>query len=728
METYDFAHHKRVGALVLIGFVAAVTGCSSNSHYVPPAVTPPPAATPPPPPPPATGIVTLNINSTTAMTAPSQTPTFAGTTFGTSGAVGTYDKIRGTASGTLDPKDPKNAVITDIALAPVDANGLVEYNMDFYILKPSDLTKGNHKVFFELPNRGTKQYGSLNLSGGGNDPTTAADAGTAFLQNQGYTVVWGGWETTASRANNSMGVTVPVAVNADGSTITGPVYEYIENDNATTLSATFPYATNSTDTTTATLTVKQHLTDAATPIPSTGWTWTSATTIALLPAGTAFTQSAIYELVYTAKNPWVAGIGFAAIRDLASFLRNATADTAGTANPLAGDVKRMFSYGLSQPARTMNDFIWLGFNQDLNGKQVFDGTLNWVGGGDGVALNYRFEQSAMTERNRQQHLYPEGIFPFAYPTITDPLTGKTDGRDSRCSTSNTCPLIINVNSANEYWVKAMSTLHSDANGGDLPDAPNTRTFLISGAQHAGPAAANSLGVCAQFQNSTDQLPALRALFEDLDQWIDGTAPPDSKVPKVADNTAVFATVNPATEAIAIGSVSQIALGFPTIPGLNFDGLITIHNVWDWGPQFDQGITVVPPKPTGKVYPNFVSKVDVDGNELAGIRLPPVSVPVATTAGWNHRATAFGGPDGCESSGLLVPFAPDQTTRTTIGDPRLSLTERYGTHAAYASAVAASSASLQAQRFLLPMDVTTYITNAQKPITVTGNPIYGTYTW
>ena len=158
METYDFAHHKRVGALVLIGFVAAVTGCSSNSHYVPPAVTPPPAATPPPPPPPATGIVTLNINSTTAMTAPSQTPTFAGTTFGTSGAVGTYDKIRGTASGTLDPKDPKNAVITDIALAPVDANGLVEYNMDFYILKPSDLTKGNHKVFFELPNRGTKQY------------------------------------------------------------------------------------------------------------------------------------------------------------------------------------------------------------------------------------------------------------------------------------------------------------------------------------------------------------------------------------------------------------------------------------------------------------------------------------------------------------------------------------------------------------------------------------------
>jgi hypothetical protein len=724
MNSYAFAHYKRVGALVLVGLVAAVSGCSgSDTSTVP---TPPPAA-PPPPPPPPTGIVTFSINATTAATAPSQMPTFAGTAFG---AVGTYDKIRGTASGTLDPKDPKNAVITDIALAPVDANGLVEYNMDFYILKPTDLTKGNHKVFFELPNRGGKQYGPLNLSAGGNDPTTAADAGTAFLQNLGYTIVWGGWEPTVSRANNSMGVTVPVAKNADGSSISGQVYEYIENDNATTMSATVPYATiSTTDQTLATLTVKQHLTDTPTVIPSTGWSWTSATTLALLPAGTPFTQSAIYELVYTAKDPWVAGIGLAAIRDLASFLRTAAADTAGTPNPLAGDVQRMVTFGSSQPARTMNDFIWLGFNQDLNGKQVFDGVFNWVAGGDGVAINYRFEQSGMTERNRQQHLYPEGIFPFAYATSTDPLTGKTDGRDSRCSASNTCPLVMNVNSANEYWVKAGSMLHSTATGADLPDAVNFRTYLISGSQHGGPGAANSLGVCAQFVNSTDQFPALRALFEDLDQWIDGTAPPNSATPTVANNTAVFATVNPNTEAIAIGSVSQIALGFPTIPGLNFDGLITVHNVWNWGPQFDQGIiSVVPPTPTGKVYPNFVSKVDVDGNEIAGIRLPPVSVPVATTAGWNHRATAFGGPDGCESSGLLVPFAPDQATRMTIGDPRLSLTERYGTHAAYASAVAAAATSLQAQRLLLPMDVATYISNAQKNITVTNNPIYGSYTW
>ena len=723
MHTYAHTRIKRAGALVLIGLVATITGCGGSSGGT--TTVPPPPATVTPP---ATGIITFTINATTAATAPSQMPTFEGMTFG---PVGTYDKIRGTAIGALDPKDPKNAVITDIGLAPVDADGLVEYNMDFYILKPSDLSKGNHKVFFELPNRGGKQYGPLNLSAGGNDPTTAADAGTALLQYQGYTIVWGGWESTVSRANNSMGVTTPVAVNADGSVITGPVYEYLESDSATTASFATTYTTSTMDTTMATLTVKAHLTDAPTTIPSTGWTWTSPTTIALLPAGTNFTAGSIYELVYTANNPWVAGIGLAAIRDLASFLRTATTDvTSGTANPLAGDVQRMVSFGSSQPARTMNDFVWLGFNEDLNGKQVFDGVFNWVAGGDGVAINYRFEQSGMTERNRQEHFYPEGIFPFAYATITDPLTGKTDGRDSRCSVSNTCPKVMNVNSANEYWVKAGSMLHTDATANDLPDAVNFRTYLISGSQHGGPGAANSLGVCQQFVNSTDQFPALRALFADLDEWIDGTAPPDSKVPRREDDTAAFAQTT-ANSPLGIGVVPQADLGFPTIPGVLYTGLVTVHNVFNWGAQFDEGIiSVEPPQATGKVYPNFVSKVDSDGNELAGIRLPPVAVPVATTAGWNLRSTALGGPDGCESSGTLIPFAPTAAARTlpTGMDPRPSLDERYGSHAAYAAAVEMAATQLQNERFLLPIDVQTYITNAQKPITVVNNPIYGSYTW
>ncbi len=715
---------SRLSLATLVAFIS-LAGCNGGGGgSAPPPPPPPPAPAPAPVAP--TGITTISINSATATSEPSQNPTFGGTTFGT---VGAYRKIVGTATGTVDPNDPHNAMITDIQLAPKDANGLVDYSMDFYILEPVDPTKGNHKVFFELPNRGGKQFGKFNGSGGGNDPTTATDAGTALLMNEGYTLVWGAWEPTAARTNGSMGVTVPVAKNADGSSITGPDYEYIEFDNATTTSYTTAYNTNSTDTTQATLTARAHLTDPPIPVASTGWTWTGANTISLLPAGTPFQQSWIYELTFTAKDPLVGGIGFAALRDLTSFLRNATADTAGTANPLAGaGLTRWVTWTLSQPSRTMNDFIWLGFNQDLQGKQVFDGVFSWVGAGDGVGLNYRFEQSGRTERNRQQHLYQEGTFPFSFTTLTDPLSGKTDGRDVRCTQTNTCPKIMNVISANEYWVKAGSLIHTDLAGNDLPDPPNVRNYLISGTQHASPAAVNSLGVCQQFGNSIDQNPALRALWVDLDEWLDGTEPPASAVPQRATGTAVFSTTT-ADSPLGIGAVPQATLGWPTIPGVTYTGLITVHNLWDWGSQFASGImTTNPPVATGKVYPSFVSKVDSDGNEIAGIRLPGVAAPVATTAGWNLRSAAFGGNDGCESTGSYIPFAPTATARTASGDPRPSLDERYGSHAGYVAAVTAAVNALEAQRLLLPTDAQAYISTAQQPVSVVNNPIYGTYSW
>ena len=675
---------------------------------------------------PAIGIKTITINPTTDPALPSQDVTFDGTTFG---PVGTYRKIVGTATGTLDPADPHNAMITDIQLAPKNADGLVEYSLDFYILTPSDPTKGNHKVFIEPPNRGGKQFGRFNGSSGGNNPTTAANAGAAFLMNQGYTMVWAGWEPAASRSNFSMGATVPIAKNTDGSSITGPSYEYIVFDNATSTSYTTAYPANSTDTTQATLTVRDHLTDAPVAVPSTGWTWTSATTIALLPAGTAFKQSAIYELTYTAKDPVVGGIGFAAFRDFASFLRNAQADTAGTANPIAAAaINRFVVWTLSQPARFMNDFIWLGFNEDLKGKRVFDGVFNWVGAGDGINLNYRFEQSGRTERNRQNHLYPEAPFPFSYSTLTDPLSGKTDGRSVRCTKSNTCPKVMNIDSANEYWVKAGSLVHTDVAGNDIPDPPHVRNYLLSGTQHASPAGANALGTCQQFGNPVDQNPALRALWVALDQWIDGIAPPPSAVPQRSTGTAVFASTTVDTP-LGIGTVPQASLGWPTIPGVLYTGLVTIHNLFDFGPQFDTGIIAkAPPTATGKVYPTIVSKVDSDGNEIAGIRLPAVAVPVGTTAGWNLRANAFGGPDGCESTGTLVPFAPDMAARVAKGDPRLSLTERYGSHANYVAAVTQAANALAVQRLLLPADVQAYITAAQQPVNVVNNPVYGSYTW
>jgi hypothetical protein len=637
--------------------------------------------------------------------------TFEGKTFG---AVGSYEKLVGKAFGELDPADPRNAVITDIALAPRNSRGRVEYSMDIYILKPTDLAKGNHKLFMEVNNRGGKLFGNFNNSTGGNDPTTAANAGGAFLMNQGYTLAWNGWDPSAPSGGGNLTITVPVAKNADGSPITGPSYEYIVFDNATTMTSLLAYKAATTDKSKATLTVRDHLTDAPVAVPSTGWGYTAdAGSIQLLPAGTPFKQSAIYEFTYTATDPTVAGIGFAATRDFVSFLRHANLDNANTPNPVAGDITRATAFTISQPGRYMNDFVWLGFNQDEKGGKVFDGIENWIEAGDGVALNYRFSQSARTERNRQNHLYPEAPFPFAYTVLTDPLTGKTDGRNRRCLQTNTCPKIMQVNSANEYWVKAGSLVHTDTAGNDIADPDNVRFYLLSGVEHTvGGAPANSAGVCAQFRNTTDPNPALRALFVDMDQWIDGTAPPPSAVPRKNDGNVVFSQTT-ADSPLGIGVVPQASVGWPNIPGVLYTGLITVRNLFDFGPQFDAGIMAnQPPKTTGKVYPSFVSKVDADGNEIAGVRLPPVAAPVATTSGWGLRATAFGGPDGCEANGQLIPFPATTAQRTASGDPRLSLEERYGTHAAYVAAVTAAANALKDRRLLLAADVDAYVSAAQ----------------
>jgi hypothetical protein len=650
-----------------------------------------------------------------------ESPTFGGRAFGASGEIGTYEKLIGRAYGEVDPTDQRNALITDLVLAPRNTGGNIEYAMDVYILKPVDMRLGNSKLFVEVNNRGNKLFGAFNGGPLGNNPSTAADAGDAFLMNQGYALAWNGWDPTAAPGNSRLTIHVPVAHSADGTSITGPSYEYLVFDNATTVQAAITYTANSVDTSLARLTVRQHLTDAPTVLAPTDWSFVNGKTIQLLPAGTAFRQSAIYELSYMARDPIVAGLGFAATRDFVSFLRHAKEDDFGNPNPLAGTVEHTLAFTVSQPARYLNDFVWLGFNEDESGRRVFDGIENWIGAGDGVALNFRFAQPGRTERNRQNHLYPEGIFPFAFATTHDRLTGKTDGRARRCRESETCPKLFDVISANEYWVKAGSLVHTEPTGHDLAgfdgkgerdddartDAPKVRHYLLSGVEHTVAGAAPfSSGICQQYQNTTDPNPALRALFIALDQWVgQDRPPPPSQVPRDEDGNAVFAV----PQADGLGVVPQAALGWPDIPGVTYTGLITVRHLFDWGPGFDQGIlTNDPPSFSGPAYPSFVSKVDSDGNEIAGVRLPPVAVPVATTAGWALRATAFGGPDGCESSGQWIPFAATRAARLAGGDPRPSLEERYGSHDEYVERVAHAARRLEHRRFLLPQDVQRYI--------------------
>jgi hypothetical protein len=583
--------------------------------------------------------------------------------------------------------------------------------MDVFILKPVDLKRGSHKLILDFNNRGLMRIGSLNDVALSNNPTRAADAGVGFVMDRGYTIAANGWDFDARSNNDGMLISVPVAKNADGSSITGPSYEYInfDNDKAVRYRLTYPAA--SLEKSSAKLTVRARLDDPPAVVPASGWEYVDERAIRLLPAGTPFKQSHVYEFTYTAKDPAVAALGLAATRDFVSFLRHVAADDFGNANPLAGDVQHTFSFSVSQPSRTLNDFETLGFNEDERGARVIDGMLKWTGGGSGDQVNYRFGQTNRTERNRQDHLFPEAVFPFTYAVLTDQLTGKSGGRSARCMASNTCAKIFDANSSNEYWVKAASLLHTDTSGKDVKDPADVRFYLMSGLSH-GVGDATSRGACRQFLNPTSPYPALRALLVALDQWVSkGVEPPPSEVPRRADNTAAMAVPRPGHQT---GIVPKEALGWPHIPGVAYNGLITTRYHLDFGPMFDKGIVSnYPPSLEGRgSYPIFVSKVDEDGNEAAGIRLPAVEAPIATTTGWALRRSGFGENDGCEANGQHVPFMSSKAERLAAGDPRLSLEERYRDHEGYVAAVAQAARRLAERRFLLEADVKRYIEHAQ----------------
>ncbi len=617
-----------------------------------------------------------------------QSPAFGGYAWP---GVGQYERISGKAYGELDPNDPKNALIADIALAPRNARGMVEYAFDFYILKPIDLAKGNHKMVYEPPNRGGKTIGTLNRGVGGNDPGAITDAALlkdAFLMPQGYSVSFSGWDAAAGHdtANFNTTITLPVAKNPDGSAITGPSYEYIVTSTA---SYTLTYPAASPDQATAVLTHRVHLNDPPQVVPATGWAYdATGKTIHLLPEGTPFVANDIYELRYVAKDPSVNGIGLAAVRDWNAFLRNAKTDDFGTPNPMAGDITRIYTETLSQPGRFLNDFRYYGFNQDERGRKVFDGMMQWIAAGDGISLNARWSQPGRTERNRQDHLYDEGRFPFADVTTTDPFTGRADSRLARCEASHTCPVAMEIYSSNEYWVKAASLMSTDPSGkSDLPDSPYARLYLISSGQH-GTGNATKSGVCQQLQNPLDSAPVQRALFVAMDQWVTkGTRPPPSQVPKLSDGTLV-------------APLPQAAVGFPNIPGVTYTGLKTTRYL------LTPGAGLVAPyqdnPANGPIYPSFIPRTDADGNDVAGIRLPRVSVPLATYTGWALRSGAWAD-DGCEGSGQFIPFARTQAERKAKGDPRRSAAERYDNFDAYARKVDQAVKAMIAERTLLPED-------------------------
>jgi Alpha/beta hydrolase domain len=626
--------------------------------------------------------------------------------------IGQYEFITGVAKGEVSPSNPQNAVITDIQLAPRNQNGNVVYQHNFYILKPLDLSHGNHKMMYEPPNRGGKTYQTLNNTPTGtNDPAALTDPavlGDSFLWTRGYTTVWSGWENNLGPLTGlTATASLPVAFGPGNATLTGPGYEYIVTG-AATFALAYPAASGAQGAPNAVLTHRVHLDDTPEIVPTGGWAYTDATNTAIKLTTGNFVNNDIYEFSYIAKNPTVNGLGLAAIRDFNSFLRYAAKDDFGTPNPLAGDVERIYTETSSQPARTLNDFTHLGFNEDEQHRKVFDGMMQWIGAGDGLNMNYRWSQTKRTERNRQEELYLEGLYPFANVPTFDPISGTSDWRYKRCEQTHTCPLAVEFYSANEFWVKAGSLMSTDPTGRfDLPDHPFTRLYLLSSKQHGGAGDPTSRGLCQQFLNPLDSAPVQRALWTDLDEWSTlGIRPPDSEVPKLKDGTLV-------------PPLPQSRVGFPSIPGVTYTGLKTTRYRFNYGPDFYETFipTINPPVITppyednpanGPIYPSYVPKTDSDGNDIAGIRLPELTVPLATYTGWGLRSGVWAN-DGCEASGQYIPFAATKAQRVAAGDPRPSVEERYHSYTQYRHKVIESVDKLVRRRFMICDDTQDIVT-------------------
>ena len=475
------------------------------------------------------------------------------------------------------------------------------------------------------------------------------------------------------------------------------------------------YESASMDTESASFTRRECERDSRMAIPSSEWRFAeldangapiASASHCYLPAG--FKPGWIYELIYTAANPVVMGLGFTGVRDLVSFLLRAESDALGTPNPLrqqGAGIEKAYAWGRSQSGRFLREFVYRGFNGDIRGRRVFDGISPHVSGAGRVVLNYRFAQPGRYPRQHADHLYPSDQFPFAYPVTTDSLTSKADGILKRPASD---PLVIHTQTSSEYWERRGSLVHTDSLGHDLPDHERARVFLFSGSQHgADPLRGPEEGTHRYPTNPLNTTPLLRALLDALDAWVtDGTPPPTSRVPTRAAETAVPAEVG--------------AARFPVISGVASPAEPSRLRVQDHGPDFDRGILSREPpfEDLAREYAVLVPQVDADGNEVAGVRTPDVEVPQATYTGWNYRSEERGVSHALAGlTGSYLPFPRTADERRRNGDSRLSVEEHYGSAEAYVDAVASAAQSLLQQRLLLPEDADRYVAKAKQEVLV-----------
>ena len=634
----------------------------------------------------------------------SRSPFAQGQPFGDTGG---YEQIDGTVYFAVDPGHPANEPIADLKLATRDASGMVTFSSDFRILQPTDPSKGNRSVFFDILNRG-KAPALRNFN---NAPEVAPDApmdpGNGFLMRYGYTVVWCGWQCDVPDLPGVMRINVPDAVTAEGP-ISGEVVVTFHPNTPTQVQylsdrSHRPYPANKLEDWDSVLTVQEHEDAPEEIIPREQWAFARIEDGRVTPdarhiyMAAGFVPGKVYQVKYTTTGAPIVGLGLLATRDLMSFLRHGSSEQD---NPCAGYVDRAHSFGVSQSGRFLRHFLYLGMNEDESGRTVFDGLIPHVGGGKRGEFNHRFAQpSSQASRS------PNSLFPFSDTDQTDPETGRTDGLMRRLAAKGKVPKVMYINTPSEYWGGHGSLLHTDLTGTrDLDLLDSVRIYMVGGAQHAN----GSLPLTdfdpgddirtQQLFNCLDYRAVLRAALVNLDRWAKtGHEAPPSRYPRLSDGTAV--------------TPGDASASFRAIPGVNPPVPLRRFTRLDFGP--DPGVPTNVPPVVGNPYPSLVSAVDSDGNELAGIRLPFITVPVAAYTGWNVRhpdiggagqTMSTGGATGGTLRGSTIPFAVTREDREATGDPRLSIEERYASKEDYLEQVRQAAQDLVDQGYVLGEDL------------------------
>ncbi len=594
------------------------------------------------------------------------------------GSAGPYERYTAKANFAIDPKASANRIVADIDLAPVNAQGLVEFSADIVVLKPRDSKLSNGTILFEVPNRGGQ--GALSMFNFGQGSTAVGDG---YLMQQGYTLIWCGWQPDIPRAANGLRLYAPVAKGIQGLVRSEIIVDRKASSAPLGDRNHIPYAVENPEDPKLQLTVRDGAMGKKTTIARKSWRIAEDNIV--LDSG--FEPGRIYELVYTSKDPWIIGLGPTAIRDLISFFKYGGESM--LFNNESRFMKRAIGFGTSQSGRFLRAYLFYGFNADEKGRKVFDGVWPHVAGAGRGSFNHRFGQPSRDGHPHLNFFYPTDLYPFTDLPQAD--NGHNEGLLDKAIEAKVVPRIFYTNGSYEYWGRAASLIHTSPDGKqDAPLNTDSRAFLLAGTQHganAKPARNNTRNIA----NPMDYRWPMRGLLAALNEWVTNEVePPASAYPRIDKDQLVSAK----------------ALQFPSVPGvLKPKATQPAYHV-DYGSEFaTRGIVVNEPPKVGAAFPTLIAQVDRDGNETSGVRSPEQQVPLGSYTGWNFRDAQIGAEGTLYNMvGSFLPFAKTKADREQSGDPRLSIEERYKGKDDYVARIEAAARNLVAARLLLERDI------------------------